>query len=161
MDSCIVDDVKFALSVSGVPAQNLVLEITESVLLPGESIMADRLRELAELGVRLYIDDFGTGYSSLSYLRQLPVKGIKLAREFVATLPGQANEQALVRAIYELAQTLNLDEVVAEGIETDEQRQALVDLGFTIGQGYLLARPASAERTNELIALQIQSLLGT
>jgi diguanylate cyclase (GGDEF)-like protein/PAS domain S-box-containing protein len=150
LDSCIVDDVKFALSISGVPAHCLVLEITESVLLPGESVMADRLRELAELGVRLYIDDFGTGYSSLSYLRQLPVSGIKLAREFVATLPGDDNETGLVRAIYDLSQTLNLDDVVAEGIETEEQRTALLDLGFKIGQGYLLARPMGAEQMREM-----------
>ena len=158
LDSCIVDDVKFALSISGVPAHCLVLEITESVLLPGESVMADRLRELADLGIRLYIDDFGTGYSSLSYLRQLPVSGIKLAREFVATLPGDDNETGLVRAIYDLSQTLNLDDVVAEGIETEEQRDALLDLGFKIGQGYLLARPVGAEQMRELFDQERRAL---
>jgi diguanylate cyclase (GGDEF)-like protein/PAS domain S-box-containing protein len=151
-DSCIVDDVRFALSVSGVPAENLLLEITESVLLPGEGITAERLNELAALGVRLYIDDFGTGYSSLSYLRQLPVRGIKLAREFVATLPGTEAESGLVLTIRNLAETLNLDAVVAEGIETIEQRDELVRLGFTVGQGYLLARPQTAEGLTRLLA---------
>jgi len=154
LDSCIVDDVKFALSVSGVAPDSLLLEITESVLLPGEGIMADRLRELADLGVRLYIDDFGTGYSSLSYLRQLPVRGIKLAREFVATLPGTDAETGLVRTIRHLAETLELDDVVAEGIETQEQRDALVELGFRIGQGYLLARPRTAEQMHLLLVEQ-------
>jgi len=158
VDSCIVDDVKFALSVSGVAPESLLLEITESVLLPGEGVMADRLRELADLGVRLYIDDFGTGYSSLSYLRQLPVRGIKLAREFVATLPGTDAETGLVRTILDLAKTLELDDVVAEGIETQEQRDALVDLGFRIGQGYLLARPRTAEQMHLLLLAQTRKL---
>ncbi len=150
-DSCIVDDVRFALSVSGVPADNLLLEITESVLLPGEGVTAERINELASLGVRLYIDDFGTGYSSLSYLRQLPVRGIKLAREFVATLPGTEAESGLVLTIRNLAETLNLDAVVAEGIETSEQRDELVRMGFTVGQGYLLARPQTAEQLTRLL----------
>jgi diguanylate cyclase (GGDEF)-like protein/PAS domain S-box-containing protein len=150
-DSCIVDDVRFALSVSGIDPQNLLLEITESVLLPGEGITAERLGELADLGVRLYIDDFGTGYSSLSYLRQLPVRGIKLAREFVATLPGNAAESGLVLTIRNLAETLQLDAVVAEGIETAQQRDELLRLGFTIGQGYYLARPQTAQEMTRLL----------
>jgi diguanylate cyclase (GGDEF)-like protein/PAS domain S-box-containing protein len=151
LDSCIVDDVRFALSVSGVDPANLLLEITESVLLPGEGVTIERLKELADLGVRLYIDDFGTGYSSLSYLRQLPVRGIKLAREFVNTLPGGDAESGLVLTIRSLAETLDLDEVVAEGIETAAQRDELVRLGFTIGQGYFLARPRSAEDMTRLL----------
>jgi diguanylate cyclase (GGDEF)-like protein/PAS domain S-box-containing protein len=149
-DSCIVDDVRFALSVSGVDPTNLLLEITESVLLPGEGITAERLTELADLGVRLYIDDFGTGYSSLSYLRQLPVRGIKLAREFVQTLPGTEAESGLVTTIRSLAETLQLDPVVAEGIETEAQRAELVRLGFTIGQGFYLARPQTADEMTKM-----------
>ena len=76
-----------------------MLEITESVLLPGDGTMIERLNALSALGVHLYIDDFGTGYSSLSYLQMLPVNGLKLAQEFVETLPGGDTEAGLVRTI--------------------------------------------------------------
>ncbi len=115
----------------------------------------ERLRELADLGVRLFIDDFGTGYSSLSYLQQLPVHGIKLAREFVCTLgPGSVDEASssnLVRTIRSIAETLGLTSIIAEGVETPEQRQALIDLGYTLGQGYLMARPMPASAVATLL----------
>ncbi|HAM24794.1 MAG TPA: hypothetical protein DCM51_04465, partial [Actinobacteria bacterium] len=160
LDTTVVDDVRFALSISGVKSGNVVLEVTESVLLPGQGIMAERLRELADLGVRIYIDDFGTGYSSLSYLSQLPVHGIKLAREFVSVLPGTSAESGLVRTIRDLARTLELDDVVAEGIETKEQLDLLMAMGFSLGQGYLLARPADALTTRDLLATGLPRDLG-
>ena len=143
----VVYDVAAALSASGVDPATLMLEITESVLLPGEGVTMERLRALADLGVRLFIDDFGTGYSSLSYLQQLPVHGIKLAREFVATLTDPAEDGAggsstgLVSTIRALAETLGLASIIAEGVETEGQRAALLDLGYRVGQGFLMARP--------------------
>ena len=111
----------------GVLPSTLVLEITESMLLPGEGVTMERLRELDDLGVRLFIDDFGTGYSSLSYLQQLPVDGIKLAREFVCTLDAASADETsssnLVSTIRSIAQTLGLNAIVAEGVETPEQRR--------------------------------------
>ncbi len=125
------------------------------MLLPGEGVTMERLRELADLGVRLFIDDFGTGYSSLSYLQQLPVDGLKLAREFVCTLDSsnadEASSSNLVRTIRSIAQTLGLNSIVAEGVETPEQRQALLELGYTLGQGYLLARPMPASAVTMLL----------
>ena len=144
VDDTLVRDVRDALEATGVDPSTVVLEITESILLPDGGITAERLVQLVELGVRLYIDDFGTGYSSLAYLRDLPVSGIKLAREFVDALPGTDLESGLVRTIYDLARTLGLDHVVAEGIETAEQRDALIALGYTVGQGFYLARPTDA-----------------
>jgi hypothetical protein len=88
LDPGIVDEVASAIADSGIDAKTVVLEITESVLLPGDGTMIERLNALSDLGVHLYIDDFGTGYSSLSYLQMLPVNGLKLAQEFVETLPG-------------------------------------------------------------------------
>jgi EAL domain-containing protein (putative c-di-GMP-specific phosphodiesterase class I) len=96
--------------------------------------------------VHLYIDDFGTGYSSLSYLQMLPVDGLKLAQEFVEQLPGTDSESGLVRTIKDLAGTLGLSSVVAEGIERPEQWRSLLSLGYSVGQGFHLAVPMPAER---------------
>ncbi len=154
-EDTLVGEVREALAESGVRPSTLVLEITESMLLPGEGVTMERLRELADLGVRLFIDDFGTGYSSLSYLQQLPVHGIKLAREFVCTLgTGSVNAPDggnLVSTIRSIAETLGLTSIIAEGVETAEQRQALVDLGYTLGQGYLMARPMPATALASLL----------
>jgi EAL domain-containing protein (putative c-di-GMP-specific phosphodiesterase class I) len=127
-----------------------VLEITESVLLPDDATV-ERLQALRELGVSVYIDDFGTGYSSLSYLRQLPVDGLKVAREFVEGLGGADAETGLVRTIRDLGQTLGLTTIIAEGIENDAQRRALAALGYEIGQGFHLGVPMAAEHARLLI----------
>jgi len=154
-EDSLVEDVRSALADSGVHPSTLVLEITESMLLPGEGVTMERLRELADLGVRLFIDDFGTGYSSLSYLQQLPVHGLKLAREFVCTLDANGDDDSngsnLVMTIRSIAQTLGLHAIIAEGVETPEQRKALVDLGYTLGQGYLMARPMPAPAVTVLL----------
>ena len=145
-EASIVDDVRLAIRASGIKASTVVLEITESVLLPGDGVIVERLHALAALGVHLYIDDFGTGYSSLSYLQMLPVNGLKLAQEFVETLPGTDSESGLVRTIKDLASTLGLSAIVAEGIERPEQWQSLLSLGYSVGQGFHLAVPMPAER---------------
>ncbi|HEX5017168.1 MAG TPA: EAL domain-containing protein [Actinomycetes bacterium] len=157
-EDTLVDEVGAALADSSIDASRLVLEITESMLLPGEGVTMERLRALADLGVRLFIDDFGTGYSSLSYLQQLPVHGIKLAREFVTTLtPGgdtESDGSNLVSTIRSIAETLGLSSIIAEGVETPEQRRALIELGYTHGQGYLMARPMPASALAELLREQ-------
>ena len=153
-EDTLVDEVRAALAESQIAPARLVLEITESMLLPGEGVTMERLRALADLGVRLFIDDFGTGYSSLSYLQQLPVHGIKLAREFVTTLaPGalDSNGKNLVSTIRSIAETLGLSSIIAEGVETPEQRRALIELGYSYGQGYLMARPMPSSAVAELL----------
>jgi diguanylate cyclase (GGDEF)-like protein len=140
LDDRLVDDIRFALESNNLEPHSLILEITESVLLPQEGIPMERLNQIHDLGVSLYIDDFGTGWSSLSYLRTLPVGGMKLAREFVVGLSDSHNV-GLVTAIRDIAVNLQFDQTVAEGIETDEQRQELIKHGYTLGQGYLLAKP--------------------
>jgi sensor c-di-GMP phosphodiesterase-like protein len=102
--------------------------------------------------VHLYIDDFGTGYSSLSYLQMLPVNGLKLAQEFVETLPGTETETGLVRTIRDLAETLGLSAVVAEGIERSDQWRSLLSLGYSVGQGFHLAVPMPADRVPEFLS---------
>jgi len=148
----IVDDVRTAIRASGIDPTTVVLEITESVLLPGDGVIVERLNELSALGLHLYIDDFGTGYSSLSYLQTLPVNGLKLAQEFVESLPGTDTELGLVRTIKDLAEALGLSAVIAEGIERPEQWTSLLDLGYSVGQGFHLAVPMPAERVPEFLS---------
>jgi diguanylate cyclase (GGDEF)-like protein/PAS domain S-box-containing protein len=132
----IIADVRNALETNGLPPDSLVLEITESVMLADTDFAVERLRELKALGVRLAMDDFGTGYSSLSYLSRFPVDILKMDRSFV----GSGENVALQSAIIALGASLDLD-VVAEGIELQEQERSLHDLGCEIGQGFLFARP--------------------
>ena len=152
LDPGIVDEVASAINDSGIEPSTVVLEITESVLLPGDGTMIERLNALSALGVHLYIDDFGTGYSSLSYLQMLPVNGLKLAQEFVETLPGGDTEAGLVRTIRDLAETLGLSTIIAEGIERPEQWRSLLSLGYRVGQGFHLAVPMPAERVPEFLS---------
>ena len=111
---------------------------------------ASRLRAIKSLGVRLALDDFGTGYSSLSYLRSFPVDVVKIDKIFVDEIEHDPGASALVQAILSLGQGLTF-EVVAEGIETSEQLESLLDLGCRYGQGYLLARPLSKPQLVEFL----------
>jgi EAL domain-containing protein (putative c-di-GMP-specific phosphodiesterase class I) len=141
--SDIVADVRAALDESGLAPERLVLEITESVLMDDPDLAVRRLQELKDLGVSLALDDFGTGYSSLSYLSRFPVDILKMDRSFLRD--GSSPEaRSLATAVVGLGSTLAL-EVVAEGIEVNEQWETLRDLGCDLGQGYLFARPMDAE----------------
>lgn len=144
MQSTFVDLVEDVLQETGIPPACLKLEITETTLMQNTQRIAQSLQKLEQLGVILSIDDFGTGYSSLSYLLSFPFRILKLDRSFVMHLGQNAKSLAIVRNVALLAQTLQL-ELVAEGIETDDQRQELQRLGFQAGQGYwfLPPRPAS------------------
>lgn len=135
-----VGDVAEVLSDTGLPADLLTLELTETVLMSNSDTALPRLRQLKSLGVRLSIDDFGTGYSSLAYLCQFPVDQLKIDRSFVADVGTSATNRAIVRTVIELAHTLGL-QTVAEGIEEEAQLHMLCELGCNLGQGYYLARP--------------------
>jgi diguanylate cyclase (GGDEF)-like protein len=129
---------------SGLANGTLGLEITESVLIEEAESPTAVVAELAEHDLRLILDDFGTGYSSLSYLKRFPVDTIKVDRTFVAGLGTDADDSAIVEAIIGMAQALGMD-VIAEGVETAEQLEHLRALGCPHVQGYLFARPLSAE----------------
>jgi diguanylate cyclase (GGDEF)-like protein len=148
--SDLIRDVKAALRQSGLPAETLGLEITESVLMRNTDKAIARLEKLKALGVRLSIDDFGTGFSSLSYLQNLPCDSLKVPKPFLDGLGkgGQAN--SLVRGIVELGRTLGLT-VIAEGVEKARQWEALEELRCDLVQGYYFARPQSAERIDALL----------
>ncbi len=137
-----------AVASAGVDPSAVILEITESVLMQQTDAVLARLQELKALGVRLAIDDFGTGYSSLSYLQRFPIDILKIAKPFVEEVGMGADRSALARAIVGLGDTLRL-ETVAEGIEMEEQRSALLLLGCGMGQGHLFAPalpPAAVDR---------------
>jgi diguanylate cyclase (GGDEF)-like protein len=138
------------LSESGLDPKHLVLEITESVMMHDVEQAASRLRAIKSLGVRLALDDFGTGYSSLSYLRSFPVDVVKIDKLFVDEIETDEGASALVQAILRLGLGLTF-EVVAEGIETQEQMKSLLDLGCLYGQGYYLAHPLSAPDLEEFL----------
>jgi EAL domain-containing protein (putative c-di-GMP-specific phosphodiesterase class I) len=135
--------VEKVLTETGVPADLLELEITESTLMEHAQHTLQALHRLRELGVRLSIDDFGTGYSSLSYLKRFPVDIIKIDRSFVRDVPHDADDAAIVTGIIALAHSLRL-QVVAEGVETDAQMQFLTKHGCDILQGYFLSPPVPA-----------------
>ena len=145
-----VDTVAQALAVSGLAPSALTLELTESALLNRDEQMHDDLMKLKLIGVRLAIDDFGTGYSSLSYLRELPIDVLKVDKSFVDGVTSSEQQLALVEGIIGIARKLDL-EVIAEGIETDEQREMLTAMGCRYGQGYLLAMPVTAHQAEALI----------
>jgi len=130
--------------------KHLVLEITESVMMHDIDQAASKLRAIKSLGVRLALDDFGTGYSSLSYLRSFPVDVVKIDKFFVDEIETDEGASALVQAILRLGLGLTFD-VVAEGIETQEQMRSLIDLGCRYGQGYYLAHPLSSPELAEFL----------
>jgi EAL domain-containing protein (putative c-di-GMP-specific phosphodiesterase class I) len=137
---------------TGLSAQSLKLEITESSIMSNTDVIELVLSQLQVLGVQLYIDDFGTGYSSLSRLLELPLDVLKIDRSFVQQLSSERGEY-LVRAIANLAQNLGID-VIAEGVETEEQALKLQSLGCHRGQGYFFARPLDSQNIPLLICKQ-------
>jgi diguanylate cyclase (GGDEF)-like protein/PAS domain S-box-containing protein len=145
-----VAGVRRLLDDSGLVPSALMLELTESSLLHRDERINSDLAELKHAGVRLAIDDFGTGYSSLSYLRELPIDVLKIDKSFVDGIASSAQRHALARGIVEIARTLEID-VIAEGIETEEQRTFLLEHGCTLGQGYLFSKPVPAERIEPLV----------
>ena len=149
-DPAIVSTVAGALSESGLPAGDLVLELTEGLLVSDGPAVIDRLFALKALGLRLAIDDFGTGYSSLSYLRRLPFDILKIDKLFVDGVAGGPEASAFAKAIIRMAHSLHL-ETVAEGVEHDDQSQHLRQLGCELAQGYHFARPLSPERITSML----------
>lgn len=124
-------------------ASDLVLEVTETILLEQSEDTLRRLTQLKSLGLNLALDDFGTGFSSLAYLREFPFDHIKIDRSFVADLVRSARSRMLVDSISELAKSLRL-QTVAEGIERQDQAAVVKEAGVTFGQGYLYSRPLPA-----------------
>jgi EAL domain-containing protein (putative c-di-GMP-specific phosphodiesterase class I) len=128
---------------------NFELEITEGLLLGDDPATHETLRRLRGIGFQLALDDFGTGYSSLSYLQRYPINKIKIDRSFISNLGWDSEAGAVVGAIVKLARALKL-QVIAEGVETDVQRDELIAVGCSEIQGYLFSRPVGAEDIERL-----------
>ncbi|MDX1352509.1 MAG: EAL domain-containing protein, partial [Thiomicrorhabdus sp.] len=126
------------------PADHLELEITESLLMKNMNETVIKINQLKERGITFAIDDFGTGYSSLNYLKQLPIDWLKIDRSFVEHMLEDSNDEAIVKTVLALAKTLGLT-AVAEGVETEAQRDYLTELGCPILQGYLFDKPKPVE----------------
>ena len=141
-------DVAAALASSGLPPEALVLEITETALMRDVTETISCLRALKDLGVLLAVDDFGTGYSSLDYLRRFPIDMLKIDKAFVDDLG--AGDATLAQAIIDLGESFDL-QVVAEGVEHESQRQRLLELGCTYGQGYHFSAPMPAAQLRALL----------
>ncbi|GEM_PF-5996803 len=150
-ESDLLADMDHALAISGCPAENIKIEITETVLMSDAKTSETILVELRNRGVEIYIDDFGTGYSSLSYLHRFPVDALKIDRVFVAKMQENADDLAIVKIILGLAQTLGL-QVVAEGVETLADAELLRQLGCPMAQGYYFGRPAPSEEAAKILA---------
>jgi EAL domain-containing protein (putative c-di-GMP-specific phosphodiesterase class I) len=161
----VLNDVRAALAEHRVPADSLVLEVTESLLLENTAQLEETFRGLKLIGVRLALDDFGTGYSSLAYLHRLPIDILKIDRSFIERLgQGAATEGgdavALARAILSLAEALGL-EAIAEGIELDAQRDILLELGCRVGQGYCFGKPMPIKQLLDAAVTRRRHLRGT
>ena len=145
----LVDVVARVLDETLLPATDLELELTESVIMRDAAESVRRLRELTALGIHLAVDDFGTGYSSLGYLRTFPIRSLKIDRSFIRDIDRDPNGAAIAQAIIALASSLSL-KAIAEGVETREQLDMLRGWGCEEMQGYYFCRPVPAD---ELLAL--------
>ncbi len=135
---------------TGCKPEWLELEITETFIMQRIGHAIETLDQLKQLGVNMAIDDFGTGYSSLSYLRRLPIDKLKIDRSFIRDITIDPNDAAIVQAIIGLGQTLNL-EVIAEGVETLQQKEFLLEQGCDQGQGYYIGHPEPAEKIGKIL----------
>jgi diguanylate cyclase (GGDEF)-like protein/PAS domain S-box-containing protein len=147
----IVQDVREATERTGFDPSLLVLEVTESILMGDRESITRDLQALRALGIRIAIDDFGTGYSALSYLREFPVDSVKMDRSFVRDLACGTGDAALVRSVLELGEALDM-QIIAEGIEDENQLTSLSDLSCSVGQGFYFAPPMDADDVSALLS---------
>ncbi|NOQ19925.1 MAG: EAL domain-containing protein [Desulfobacterales bacterium] len=152
----LLDEIKEILGKTGMPPEQLKLEITETALMEDADETIRLVHRLKDFGIKLVIDDFGTGYSSLSYLQRLPIDALKVDRSFVSRIKNEPDgNRNIVEAIISLAHRLNMT-VVAEGVETEEQLAILLEMNCQFGQGYLFSKPLSKPNVDKLIVNILQ-----
>ncbi|MGB1201860.1 MAG: putative bifunctional diguanylate cyclase/phosphodiesterase, partial [Cognaticolwellia aestuarii] len=151
MSTTLVDTVASILEKTSLPSRYLELEVTESALIDSYDQTITQLKLIADMGVSLALDDFGTGYSSLSYLRLFPLDVLKIDQSFVRDMLSDSQSLDIVTAIVDLANSLKLD-IVAEGIETPEQKSKLQALGCAIGQGFLMGKPMPFDKITQQLS---------
>ena len=145
-----IETIEQYLLQTGVDPSLIEIEITETVLVSNTELIINKLHELRRLGFRFAIDDFGTGYSSFQYLSILPVSALKIDQSFIVNLMQQHSQQLIVTAIISMGKSLNL-EVVAEGVETQQQLDFLIEKGCSQFQGYLVSTPLTSIDFQELL----------
>jgi diguanylate cyclase len=150
LDTNFPTEVAEALAARGLPADSLILEVTESSVLSDPTRIGNVLARLGELGIGLALDDFGTGYSSLTHLKLLPVREVKIDRSFVRRMCTDSTDAAIVYAMIQLARKLGI-RVVAEGVEDEQTWTALNELGCQLIQGYALSPPVPAAQLEHLL----------
>jgi len=149
----VVEMISRTLHDTRLSAEQLELEITESVLMETTEATAAKLTQLRDMGIQIAIDDFGTGYSSMTYLKRFPISTLKIDRSFVRDIPGDTDDAAITTAIIAMAHSLKIG-VVAEGVETIEQVEFLRDHGCTYAQGYYFSKPVPSEALALLLIAQ-------
>jgi EAL domain-containing protein (putative c-di-GMP-specific phosphodiesterase class I) len=155
-DKRLVARVQRALELSGLAPQWLELEVTESLIMRDLQQAIDKMRELKAMGISLSIDDFGTGYSSLAALKSFPISSLKIDKSFVQDLDSSSDDQAIARAIISLSHQLQL-RVIAEGVETVQQRSFLQESGCDDMQGYLFSRPVAPDLIKGMLEAQAEA----
>jgi EAL domain-containing protein (putative c-di-GMP-specific phosphodiesterase class I) len=150
VEPTLVEAVETILKRTGFPGTQLHLEVTESVIMQHPKLFTVVLGQLKELGLHISIDDFGTGYSSLSYLHLFPVDSLKIDRSFVSSMQSLDKQKRIVETIVLLARNLGIA-VIAEGVEGDDQHQALRTLGCELAQGFHFSRPVDAVSARRLV----------
>ena len=156
-ESLIVESITNALRSSGLPPYLLELELTESVLMDDPKNAIELLQRMKQMGINIAIDDFGTGYSSLSYLKQFPLDRIKIDQSFVRDLEDSSESAEITQAIITMAHSLNL-KVIAEGVETPQQRGFLLTQTCEELQGYYFSKPLPADKVTLLLQQNISTL---
>jgi EAL domain-containing protein (putative c-di-GMP-specific phosphodiesterase class I) len=146
-----------ALAASGLAASRLELEITEAVLIRDDDAALTVLHQLRDIGVRIALDDFGTGYSSLSYLQRFPFDKIKIDRCFITDLASPEGSSSIVQAVVNIAADRHMT-TTAEGVETEQQREALRALGCSEMQGYLFSAPKPAADIRPLLSTHLKGV---
>ncbi|MCW8935430.1 MAG: EAL domain-containing protein [Gammaproteobacteria bacterium] len=152
MQADLVNQIKQLIEQYEIVAENVDLEITETIAMQDAESSINKMHHLKELGVKLSMDDFGTGYSSLSYLHQFPLDVLKIDRSFVKDITGNSEDGAIARAVIAMAHSMNL-KVIAEGVETEDQYEFLRDRNCEVIQGYLISKPVPADEFEKLLLL--------
>ena len=151
MKSDFVNEIRQLLLDSGIPASQLEIEITESIMIDSVDKALSCIDELKSMGVQIAIDDFGTGYSSLSYLNRFPANLLKIDKSFIDAMNTSESSRQYVAAIISMGHIMGFD-VISEGVEEDEQLKTLKDIGCDFVQGFVWGRPLSAEDLKNLVS---------
>ena len=150
MKNSFISEVKSILDECDVPAKLIEIEITESIMIDSAETAFKHLDELKQMGLRIAIDDFGTGYSSLSYLNRLPADLLKVDKSFIDQMNATDSTRQYVAAIISIGHIMNM-EVIAEGVEEEEQMETLRNIGCDFIQGFIWGRPIPPEEAEKLV----------